>query len=72
MPAKLTAQELAFLESFLNAGDRGGFYMAYYNITSNEGEASEQAFEQPLLSPPPLYFQDLKNNRAYCAGYRHH
>ncbi len=33
--SKLSAQELAYLQSFLTAGDRGGFYMAYYAMVSN-------------------------------------
>lgn len=40
MPTALTQQELDYLDSFLDAGDRGGFYIAYYNITASEGEAS--------------------------------
>ena len=34
--APLTQKELDYLEQFLTAGDRGGFYMAYYNMTGNE------------------------------------
>jgi Ca2+-binding RTX toxin-like protein len=35
---KLTAAEIAYLQSFLDAGDRPGFYMAYYAMV--EGDTS--------------------------------
>lgn len=31
----LTSRELATLKAFVDAGDRGGFYMAYYAMTGN-------------------------------------
>ena len=34
---KLTQKELVYLKAFLDAGDRGGFYMAYYNMTGDDG-----------------------------------
>jgi trimeric autotransporter adhesin len=41
----LSQAELAYLQSLLNAGDRPGFYMAYYNMTG-----SEQAILQAQVS----------------------
>ena len=38
---KLLPSELAYLQSFLGAGDRGGFYMAYYAMASTDDPASE-------------------------------
>jgi hypothetical protein len=38
---QLTEIDLNYLQSFLDAGDRGGFYLAYHNMTG-----SEQALEQ--------------------------
>jgi len=38
-------RELDYLSNFLAAGDRGGFYLGYYNMTG-----SEQAFEQAQIS----------------------
>lgn len=33
----LTSRELEYLQKFLDAGDRAGFYMAYYNMTESQG-----------------------------------
>ncbi len=33
----LTQRELDYLQNFLNAGDRSGFYMAYYTMTGSQG-----------------------------------
>jgi hypothetical protein len=55
----LTAQEQAYLNSFLKAGDRGGFYVAYYNMTG-----SEQALEQAQIST----FSDVRGGIAFAAN----
>ena len=33
----ITSEELNYLQSFLDVGDRGGFYIALYNMTGNDG-----------------------------------
>ena len=33
---KLTSEEVVYLQSFLTARDRGGYYMALYNMTPVE------------------------------------
>lgn len=38
---KLTTEESIYLQSFLDARDRGGYYMALYNITKNEATFTE-------------------------------
>lgn len=39
---KISQQEFDYLQSFLDLGDRGGYYMALYNMTGNE-QCIEQA-----------------------------
>jgi hypothetical protein len=39
---KITQKELDYLESYLDRNDRGGYYMALYNMTGNK-QALEQA-----------------------------
>lgn len=42
---KLSTAELTYLEQLMKAGDRGGYYLAYYNMTG-----SLQAIEQAKIS----------------------
>jgi hypothetical protein len=39
---KFTEPELLYLQSYLECGDRGGYYMALYNMTGNP-QCLEQA-----------------------------
>ncbi|MEM8561040.1 MAG: calcium-binding protein [Pseudomonadota bacterium] len=55
----LTDAELSYLRGFLVAGDRGGFYMAYYNMTG-----SQQAIEQAQIST----FSELYGGGAFLAN----
>ena len=52
-------RELDYLSNFLEAGDRGGFYLGYYNMTG-----SEQAFEQAQVST----FSEYKGGIAYSSN----
>jgi RTX calcium-binding nonapeptide repeat (4 copies) len=56
----LTEQELAYLDQFLQAGDRGGFYMAYYNLTG-----SEAAIVQAKIST----FSEVTGGIAFVANF---
>ena len=56
---KMTDQESAYLNSFLRAGDRGGFYLAYYNMTG-----STQAIVQSKVST----FSEELGGSAYVAN----
>lgn len=38
---KLTQLEIDYLNSFLSARDRGGYYTANYNLTGSEGSLLE-------------------------------
>ncbi|MDP2015592.1 calcium-binding protein [Hydrogenophaga sp.] len=57
---KITEQEVAYLRSFLDRGDRGGYYMALYNMTGNE-----QCIEQAQIST----FSEGSGGVAYVANY---
>lgn len=56
----LNQAELAYLQSYLDAGDRGGFYAAYYNITGNP-----QALEQLQIAT----FTGGIGGTAYVANF---
>ena len=43
----LSQEEQDYLKSFLEAGDRAGFYIAYYNLTGN---SNDQAIQQAQIS----------------------
>ena len=55
----LTDDELKYLESFLAAGDRAGFYVAYYNMTG-----SKQAVQQAQICS----FSETYGGVAYLAN----
>jgi Ca2+-binding RTX toxin-like protein len=57
---KLTDQEIAYLQSFLDRGDRGGYYMALYNMTGNT-----QCIEQAQIAT----FSEGSGGVAYVANY---
>ncbi len=57
---KLTDQEVAYLQSFLDRGDRGGYYMALYNMTGNP-----QCIEQAQIAT----FSEGSGGVAYVANY---
>ncbi len=56
---QLTNVELKYLQSFLDAGDRGGFYLAYHNMTG-----SAQALEQAKISS----FSEELGGAAFAAN----
>jgi hypothetical protein len=56
---QLTKAETDYLQSFLSAGDRGGFYLAYYNMTG-----SAQALEQGEITT----FSGEVGGTAYAAN----
>ena len=57
---KLNDAEVAYLQSFLDRGDRGGYYMALYNMTGNA-----QCIEQAQIST----FSEGAGGVAYAANY---
>lgn len=57
---KLNDAEVAYLQSFLDRGDRGGYYMALYNMTGNA-----QCIEQAQIST----FSEGAGGVAYVANY---
>jgi Ca2+-binding RTX toxin-like protein len=56
---QLTADELAYLQSFLDAGDRAGFYVNYFNMSG-----TSQAFEQAKIAT----FSETAGGIAYTAN----
>lgn len=56
---KITDQEIRYLESYLQRGDRGGYYMALYNMTG-----SEEALLQAQIST----FSEGAGGTAYLAN----
>ena len=57
---KFTDQEVAYLHSYLDRGDRGGYYMALYNLTG-----SIQCIEQAQIST----FSEGSGGVAYAANF---
>lgn len=57
---KIDPKELEYLQSFLDRGDRGGYYMALYNMTGNT-----QCIEQAQIST----FSEGAGGVAYVANY---
>jgi len=57
---KLNDAEVTYLQSFLERGDRGGYYMALYNMTGNA-----QCIEQAQIST----FSEGAGGVAYVANY---
>jgi len=57
---KFGPEELDYLKSFLDRGDRGGYYMALYNMTGNA-----QCIEQAQIST----FSEGTGGVAYLANY---
>jgi RTX calcium-binding nonapeptide repeat (4 copies) len=55
----LTPQELDYLQDLLDAGDRGGFYLAYYNMTGRE---------QALIEGRVTTFSGVYGGSAYAAN----
>ena len=56
---KFTTQEIAYLQSYLTNKDRGGYYMALYNMTGNT-----QALQQAQVAT----FSEGAGGAAYLAN----
>ena len=57
---QITETELDYLESFLEAGDRVGFYVAYYNMTGSAGA---------LLQARVSSFSDVTGGVAFASNF---
>lgn len=63
----LTAEERSFLQQFLDAGDRGGFYLAYYSMVGGNGPEETGATEAGLQSKIAS-FSDNVGASAYLSN----
>jgi hypothetical protein len=57
---KITDKEIEYLQTFLDARDRGGYYMALYQITGNE---------QCLVQAQVSTFSEGTGGAAWVANY---
>jgi len=68
---KLTAQEIRYLQSFLDAGDRPGFYLAYYSMVASDdstGTHSTVGEDEASLQAKISSFSDATGAAAYYSN----